>query len=89
LRVLDCALRDGTKCSAAGATFVDQNAPTFHVLLRGETPPERWKHRRADADAKLDRSASLGPRNTTLRLGNLDTELSCADVRDAFAVTGS
>jgi hypothetical protein len=89
LRVLDCAMRDGTKCSVAGATFVDQNAPSFHVLQRGETPPARWKHRRADADAKLDRSASLGPRNTTIRLGDLDATVGCADVREVFASTGS
>jgi hypothetical protein len=88
LRVLDCAMRDGTKCSAAAANFVDQNAPSFHVLQRGETPPARWRHRRADADAKLDRSASLGPRNTTIRLGDLDATVGCADVREAFAGTG-
>jgi hypothetical protein len=89
LRVLDCAMRDGTKCSAAAANFVDQNAPSFHVLQRGETPPARWRHRRADADAKLDRSASLGPRNTTIRLGDLDAHVGCAEVREAFASTGS
>jgi hypothetical protein len=85
LRALDCAMRDGTPCTAAGATFVDRRMPTFHVLQPGETPPTRWKHPRRDADAQLDRSPSLGPQSTTVRLGELADNLGCADARAAFA----
>jgi hypothetical protein len=86
LRVLDCAMKDGTRCTAAASTFVDENVPVFHVLQPGETPPANWQHRRADANARLDRSASVGPRNRVVRLGALDAASSCSDVRAAFAM---
>lgn len=85
LRVLDCVEDDGSPCSAAGATYVDQNLPRFHVLSAGEAPPASWRAARPEADAALDRSPSAGPEQTALRLGDARDPLGCSDVRAAFA----
>jgi hypothetical protein len=84
LRVMDCRLTNGSACSPAQATIVDQHAPVFHVLKAGQTPPPSWRHPRADADAALDRSASSGPRIASLRLGAAGEAVSCPDARAAF-----
>jgi hypothetical protein len=86
LRVYDCVMQDGAPCTPSAATIVDQNMPVFHLLSAGEAPASAWKNLRRDADAALDRSASVGPRNTVMRLGDQGAELSCEDVREVFAV---
>jgi hypothetical protein len=86
LRVYDCEMLDGEPCTPSAATVVDQNMPTFHGLDEGEAPPRAWKNLRRDADARLDRSASAGPRNTVMRLGDHGAALSCEDVREVFGV---
>jgi hypothetical protein len=85
LRVLDCVMVDGAACTPSGATIVDQNMPTFHALHAGDAPPRAWKNLRPAADAALDRSASVGPQNTVMRLGDSGAQLNCADVREVFA----
>jgi hypothetical protein len=85
LRVLDCTEDDGSPCTAAGATYVDQMLPSFHVLAAGEAPPATWRDPRAQANAALDRSPSAGPQQTALRLGDANDQLGCGDVRAAFA----
>ena len=77
LRVLDCAMHDGSRCTVAGATYVDQNLPVFHVLAQGETPA-------VDAGAGLDRTPSTGPRQTAVRLADRTEHVSCSDVRAVF-----
>lgn len=79
LRVFDCAMDDGSRCTPNGVTVVDQSMPVFHLLPVGEVPPRAWQ------DKTLDRGVSEGPRSTVLRLGNSGDELGCADVREAFA----
>jgi hypothetical protein len=86
-RTFDCVMKDGSKCTSAGASFVDQNVPVFHVLKKGDVPPTKWKHARSDADAKLDRSMSKGPLSTVVRLGDLNASIMCADIRAAVFPT--
>lgn len=75
LRALDCAMDDGSRCTVAGATYVDQNRPVFHVLASREAPP---------AHAGLDRAPSAGPRQTAMRLADRTERVSCSDVRAVF-----
>jgi hypothetical protein len=83
-RVIDCTKGDGNPCAPADATFIDTNTPLYHVLKKGEVPPAEWKHPNdANKDALLDRSPSVGPRSSVVRLGDLGTMKSCADVRGA------
>jgi hypothetical protein len=83
-RTIDCVMDDGSPCTAAGAGFVDQNVPVFHVLQAGESPPATWKHTRADADSMLDRTASKGPLSSVVRLSDLGGTVACGDVRAAM-----
>jgi hypothetical protein len=55
------------------------------VLSAGEAPPSSWRDARPPADAALDRSPSVGPQQTALRLGDASDQLGCSDVRAAFA----
>jgi hypothetical protein len=82
-RALECIMSDGSACTASGIGFVDMNVPIFHPLQMGEAPPAMWKHSRPEADAVLDRKPSVGPRSAVVRLGDLGTNVSCADVRNA------
>jgi hypothetical protein len=82
-RVFDCVMADGMKCQSSGVEFVDQNTPAFHVLKAGEMPPAAWKHARAEADAKLNRAASMGPIASVVRLGDIGQTFACGDVRSA------
>jgi hypothetical protein len=83
-RVFACTKADGTPCSGADATFIDTNAPLYHVLKKGEAPPATWKHpTRPEADAVLDRSTSVGPRSSVVRIGNLGEAKTCGDIRAA------
>lgn len=84
LRALDCRMDDDSPCTPAGAAYVDQNLPVFHVLAAGEAPPDSFAHPDPAIDAALDRSASDGPRQTAIRLADLDAAVSCADVRAAL-----
>jgi hypothetical protein len=86
LRALDCTMDDGSPCTPAAATFVDEKLPVFHVLAAGETPPAAFRDPRNDVDASLDRSTSQGARQTLIRLGDSDDSIGCGDVRDAFAL---
>jgi hypothetical protein len=85
LRVLDCTMFDGARCTPYEATVADRNMPVFHALRAGEVPPNAWKD--PQADRELDRSASTGARNTVVRLGDVGAALGCADVREIFAST--
>jgi hypothetical protein len=82
LRVVDCKTSKGA-CTAAGALFLDQNLPSYHVLQPGEQPPATWKHPRAGADAALNRSASKGAVSSIVRLGDIGESFSCAQARRA------
>jgi hypothetical protein len=74
-RVLHCIhITDSSNCTQADSAFLDKNAPNYHILKAGETPPAEWKFAGAlngVRDSKLDRSASLGPRSSVIRLGDL------------------
>lgn len=82
-RTVDCVMKDGSKCSPAGAEFVDQNVPLFHVLKTGDMPPAKWKHARAEADSTLNRMPSKGPQSSVIRLGDLGANVTCDMVRNA------
>jgi hypothetical protein len=84
LRALDCRMDDDSPCTPAGAAYVDQHLPVFHVLAAGEAPPDSFSHPDPALDAALDRSASDGPRQTAVRLADLDADVACSDVRAAF-----
>jgi hypothetical protein len=87
LRVLDCTMADGTRCTPSAANVVDQNMPVFHALATGQAPPRAWAHARSQEDPALDRSSSVGAQNTLVRLGDLGAgaALGCEDVREIFA----
>lgn len=87
-RAFACVMADGSKCAESGGDtsgigFLDKNTPTFHVLKAGETPPAEWKHTRAEVDTLLDRTPSVGPKSAVVRLGELGSSSTCADVRNA------
>ena len=80
-RLINCKLKNGMRCDDAGANFVDQNLPNYHVLAAGAVPPAEWKHVLPEADAKLDRTPSVGPRSSVVRLGDIGTAATCAQIR--------
>jgi hypothetical protein len=80
-RVVDCVGSDGTPCTPTGASFVDQNTPAFHVLKMGDTPPAMWM---MSANAAIDKSASMGPQSSVVRLGDVGETFTCEQVRAAF-----
>jgi hypothetical protein len=85
-RVWDCKMKAGAKCTADGAAFLDKITPTFHVLKAGTAPPAEWKFpgaRASELNPKLDRSMSAGPKTSVVRLGDIGSTVSCADVRGA------
>jgi hypothetical protein len=85
-RVWDCKMKAGAKCTVDGAQFLDKITPTFHVLKAGGVPPAEWKYpglRAAEVDPKLNRMPSVGPKTSVVRLGDIGSTVSCADVRGA------
>jgi hypothetical protein len=84
LRVLDCELTSGSRCNALQATYVDQHAPTFHVLHAGQEPVERMQARANTALAPIDLRPSQGGLLTAKRLGPVEGSVSCQDVRSAM-----
>lgn len=87
-RVFACVMNDGMPCSETGGEtdgvgFLDKNTPTFYVLKPGDVPPEKWKHARAEVDSLLDRTPGKGPQSSMVRIADLGSEVSCADVRNA------
>ncbi|HEX7479144.1 MAG TPA: hypothetical protein VF331_15165 [Polyangiales bacterium] len=90
-RSIGCVRDDGMACTIAQQQFLDQNVPNFHLLQVGETPPPAptWQHPRENPvlpgvpKVTLDRSTSLGPRTSVVRIGNVGDPLLCADVRGA------
>jgi hypothetical protein len=95
-RVFDCVLEqgkngNGAPCMPADAEFIDQNTPNYHVLGAGETPPATWIHNRektlgGEKDPSvnlLDRSPSVGPRFSLVRLADTDASVTCDQVRSA------
>jgi hypothetical protein len=79
-RAIACEMLDKSPCTPAGAEFVDQNNPIFHVLQKDQTPPASWA---SIANAAVDRTPSKGPLSSVVRLGDLGATVSCADVRNA------
>ena len=72
-------------CTAAEATFVDDNVPNYHVLQKDEKPPTTGLNfPLAHAGDMLDQTPSPGPTASMKRLGDLDGMFTCANVRAAF-----
>lgn len=75
-------------CTAAEATFVDENVPLYQVLPKDAVPgatmlPLGWGLAARD----IDKSPSEGPKSALVRLGsNSDPEPSCETVRTATFV---
>lgn len=90
-RVVQCIIETGKACTASDADFVDGNVPNYHLLQAGEAPPVApdWEHVRENPTSPfipkvtLDRSVSLGPRMSMVRLGNVGEPFECAQVRAA------
>jgi hypothetical protein len=75
-------------CTAAEATFVDDNVPNWHVLGKGKAPPDpktmNWPAGIATAGAAaFDVKASDGPQSSVVRLGDRTATFDCAAVRNA------
>ncbi|MDD9937911.1 MAG: hypothetical protein OXT09_30145 [Myxococcales bacterium] len=87
-RAASCMLEPGTNnlfeapagpddiCGGSETEFMNENLPIYDILRLGEEP-------RAVLELQ-DTSASDGPRYELVRLGALDDDVSCADVRAAF-----
>ena len=85
-RVIDCRLTGvdgapGERCTVAQATYVDEGAPTWNILKKGEKPP-------ADAlkmsdMTPIDQTVSKGARSSMVRLGDSGGSFDCAAVREA------
>lgn len=80
-RVNDCTKTDGVACSNSETTFVDQNTPIFHVLAAGAMPPANWQ---SAAMMGINKGASMGPKASVVRLGDVNQTFTCADIRAAF-----
>lgn len=89
LRVLDCELSNGSRCNALQATYVDQHAPTFHVLHAGQEPMERMQTRAATVRTPFDLRPSQGGLLTAKRLGPVEGSASCQDVRTAMGTAAT
>lgn len=79
-RVNDCVKTDGTKCTNQEVSFVDQNTPAFHVLKAGATPPAMWMMSYQGKNT----AASVGPKATVVRLGDVGQTFTCDKVRAAI-----
>jgi hypothetical protein len=66
---------DADPCEPAEASFLDENLPEYTLLAAGQTP--------SNSLSITDRQASRGPEVKAVRLGDVDADVSCADVRDA------
>ena len=80
-RVIDCRLQTDEKCTVAQATYVDESAPAWNILKKGDKPP-------ADvlmmSDMKpIDQTVSKGARSSMVRLGDSGGSFDCAAVRAA------
>ena len=82
-RVAHCVLKSGAKCTVADEQFLDKNTPNYVILQKDEVPPPEFKHSEAAKDMKLDRSPSVGPRSSVIRLGDVGSTHMCADIRGA------
>jgi hypothetical protein len=80
-RLIDCKLKNGTKCASGEANFADQTLPRYYLLAAGAVPPAEWKHPRSEADAALSRASSAGPISSVVRLGDNDASANCARIR--------
>lgn len=86
-RAWSCMVQEGTtdgfqnpagpndECTGGEAGFMDENLPIYAVLAEGEVPPDVLKN--------VDTSPSAGPRISMVRLGDLGSQVACADVRAA------
>jgi len=89
-RAIGCRIEPGTHdlfawpagqndlCSEAQLQFLNEALPVYDILRLGDVPDES---RDLPADK---RNPSDGPRFQLIRLGALDEDLSCPQVRDAF-----
>jgi hypothetical protein len=72
-------------CSAAEATFVDDNVPNYHILQKGDKPPASGlNYPLAHTGDMLDQTPSVGPRASMVRLGDRGAKFTCVDVRAAM-----
>lgn len=62
-------------CDAGELSFLDENLPVYQLLAAGQTPMSSLE--------LADQQPSKGPEVKTVRLGDVDDAVSCADVRDA------
>jgi hypothetical protein len=92
-RVFDCIQVDGTPCDLPQAKFVDEQAPNYHILKKGEKPPTTPEYVLKSScecpggclgeACPLDQTPSVGARSALVRLGDLDETFDCAAVRGA------
>lgn len=80
-RVFDCQRTDDMPCDAAQAEFVDNQAPNYRILAKGDKPPAIPVN--GSSDTLVDQTPSVGTRSAIVRLGNLGENFDCAAVRGA------
>lgn len=89
----DLVPNDARPCSAEERVLVEETMPVYRSLASGEAPGEAWAPlgwTSVEPPFDIGRSASEGPVTEVVRLGDLSSEPSCADVRGAaFAATGA
>lgn len=80
IRLVACTRVNGEPCAPDQVEFLDGGVPTFQLLKAGEAPnygvdqPE-W--------AVADKSVSAGPQSEVVRLGDLNSGVTCDAVRNA------
>lgn len=89
-RVVGCVTSDGADCLPAQSAFVDESAPFYNILKKGEAPsmtdPRTGVMVEVPATqggGPLDQTPSEGALSSLVRLGDLGGAFSCADVRNA------
>ncbi len=80
-RVLDCTRTDNMPCETAQSEFVDNQAPNYRILAKGDKPPATVLDMKTQQP--IDQTPSVGTRSALVRLGDLGENFDCAAVRGA------
>jgi hypothetical protein len=86
-RVFDCVTTMDRPCvnhpdyGTAARDFVDNSAPTYHILQAGEKPPATVIE--PTTTMPLDQTPSVGAKSSLVRLADLGGSVDCAMVRGA------
>lgn len=82
-RVFGCITTAGNTCDATQTEFVDNSAPNYHILKKGEAPPMTVTVPATQGGGPLDQTPSVGARSSIVRIGDLGQTFDCGAVRGA------